>query len=250
MMVLLRNCAHGSEVATYVRGGNGGRMFVKVALTAEGRDALRSELAGWSWYQSARNAGGPPMCRALRDDRHVVRIAIAGISGRAGRAADGVQRNALLIGRAIGQYCDLWPRGESLAPMHGEFSCDNFIDGAGGLVVIDWEHFRPAAAPWGFDAAYLLAEAIYFERQRGSGGDRNAAVFAADQLRRLASRGPLGDEMRRAPVRFVTTFIRAHAGFWRGELARNPMKLPVLSWSDAEVDAIDRAIAAAGDRQA
>lgn len=245
MITLLRNCAHGSEVATYEVRDERGDRFVKVALTPEGRAALECELAGWSWYEHRR--GMPrPLCRLLRRDTHVVRIEIDRIPGRPGNSAGGVRANAPLIAAAIEQYVSLWPASDALAPVHGDFSCDNFIDGSAGLVVIDWEHFHPAGAPWGFDAVYLLAESLYFEHMKQQRITAEDAGIVAGHLRRLAAAGPLPEAARRAPVKFAREFIGANAHLWRGELARHPLKLPVLALSDAEAAAIDNAVAGAG----
>lgn len=250
MISLLRNCSHGSEVATYVVDAGQARTFVKVALTPEGREALDSEAAGWAWYQSRRAPDrAAPICRMVRRDAHVARVEIDGIAGVPGRAADGIGANRPLIAAAIGQYCDVWTPDEAgRAPLHGDLSCDNLITGLGGLWIIDWEHFHPAGAPWGFDAVYLLCESLYFQRLRaGAAGDDDAPLAAA-QMKRLADTHPLPAEMLSAPFAFTRNFIRANAQLWRGELARHPLKLPILSLAEEDVTTIDASIRDAFNR--
>lgn len=244
MIELLRNCAHGSEVSTYVVTDGVARRFVKVALTGEGRDALSSEIAGWNWYQSVRSPRREaPICRALRKDRHVVRIEISALDGVHGAAADGLHPNAGLIAKALEQYRTLWPLGaDGTAPVHGDLSCDNLIDTADGLFVIDWEHFHPDGAPWGFDALYLLAEALYFHRLRHGAAGEPEFQLVAEQLRRLSHTRRLTEDMQTAPVAWTKRFIHANALRWRHELTRNPAKLPVTQLSDQEVQALDAGI--------
>ena len=85
MIELLRNCAHGSEVAVW-RVGDATPRFVKVAITSDGRQALDNEIAGWAWYRSVRRPDQAAFCRTLRRDRHVVRIEVEALAGTQGRA--------------------------------------------------------------------------------------------------------------------------------------------------------------------
>jgi hypothetical protein len=250
MIALVRNCAHGSEVSTYLVDDGHGRRFVKVALTAEGRQALLSEIAGWTWYQSRRcPARAGLVCRTLRRDRHVVRIEIDALDGRQWKAADGLRANSQVVARAIDQYCAIWPANpQGLAPLHGDFSCDNLIDTPDGLFVIDWEHFHPDCAPWGFDAVYLLCESLYFHGMRhGKPGDECIRLVAA-HIHRLRTTRTLPQQVLAAPLRFTREFIRGNLGLWRGDLARHPLKLPILSMPEDGVTAIDGALRAALDR--
>jgi hypothetical protein len=247
MIELLRNCAHGSEVAVW-RMERPAARFVKVALTPDGRKALDNEIAGWTWYRSVRRADQTPFCRTLRRDRHVVRIEIEALAGRQGRAAAGITSNERLLEQAIDQYVQLWPvLADGMAPLHGDFSCDNFIAAAGGLFVIDWEHFHPAGAPWGFDAVYLVAESLYFHVQRaGEAGPREYAV-ARRLLRRLGARYPLQPGMGEAPISFALEFIRSHTHLWGAELGRHPLKLPILALRHEDVRRLDAGVRAAGE---
>lgn len=245
MIALVRNCAHGSEIATYSIHDGRGRRYVKVALTPEGRAALRSEIQGWAWYQPLRwPERTTPICRALRDDRHVLRIEIDGIEGTRAHAAGGLSGNAPIVARAIDQYCALWPAAaDGSAPLHGDFSCDNLIDTPSGVAAIDWEHFHPGGVPWGFDAAYLLFESFYFDSRR-SGSRHREIAFISDRLGQLNRARPLPPPMLEAPLRFIRETIRTAAHLWRGELDRYPLKLPVTLLSDDEVTEIDRSVRA------
>jgi aminoglycoside phosphotransferase (APT) family kinase protein len=245
MIELLRNCAHGSEVAVW-RMERPAARFVKVALTPDGRKALDNEIAGWTWYRSVRRADQTPFCRTLRHDRHVVRIEIEALAGRQGRAAAGITSNEPLLEQAIDQYVQLWPvLADGMAPLHGDFSCDNFIAAAGGLFVIDWEHFHPAGAPWGFDAVYLVAESLYFQVQQTGGAGRRECAVARRLLRRLGARHTLRSGMEEAPVAFAREFIGSHAHLWGAELTRYPLKLPILAMSDVDVRRLDEGVRAA-----
>ena len=246
MIALVRNCAHGSEVVTCRVEDDRGRRFRKSALTPDGRAALESEIAGWAWYKSRRCPDRAPICRVLRRDAHVVRIEIDEIAGTPGKAADGVSGNETLLADTIEQYRALWPRTGDLAPMHGDLSCDNLIAAPDGPIIIDWEHFHPAAAPWGFDAVYLLAESIYFQTLTRGPLDAAAYRVIARLLDRLAESG-LDDQLRTKPCATVRRFIRAHTSLWRQEIERHPLKLPVLAWTDEQADAIDTALAGAAD---
>jgi hypothetical protein len=245
MIELLRNCAHGSEVAVW-RIADAKPRFVKVAITSDGRQALDNEIAGWAWYRSVRRPDQAAFCRTLRRDRHVVRIEVEALAGTQGRAAAGITANEQLLEQAIEHYVQLWPMlADGLAPFHGDFSCDNFIAAADGLFVIDWEHFHPAGAPWGFDAVYLVAESLYFQvRRTGRAGPREYAV-AQRLLRRLGAGHTLRPGMEETPVAFAREFIGSHAHLWGAELTRHPLKLPILAMSDVDVRRLDEGVRAA-----
>jgi hypothetical protein len=246
MMTLLRNCAHGTEVATWSDDGRAGRTFSKVALTPEGCEALGREIAGWHWYQTRRCPDRPPICTTLRRDRHVTRIGIERIEGTPGRAAAGLRANEALIAHAIDHYVEVWgTRGPDAAPLHGDLSCDNLIDGRDGLFIIDWEHFQPAAAPWGFDAVHLVAESLYFHHLASGLPRSSDCRTAARLLNRLHRARPLPPEMRLSPLDFTRRFIQANPALWGESLARHPLKLPLLAMASDDVCAID-----AGIRQA
>lgn len=243
MTKLLRNCAHGSEFATWFVADQNGSRFVKVALTPDGRRALENEVAGWTWYQSWRAPTRPQICRVLRRDPHVVRIEIDQLHGRQGRAADGVAANAALLNAAIAQYCDLWPAAaEGDAPMHGDLSCDNLIDTPDGLFIIDWESFRPAAAPWGFDALYLLFETLYFDINRGARPTEADFATVGANIVRLHQTGRLASHALGAPLASTVNFIRTRGELWGADLARHPLKLPIVRLSDADIRALEAGV--------
>ena len=247
MIALVRNCAHGSEVATYAVEDEQGRRFVKLSLTPEGRAALRSEIRGWAWYESVRWPGrSQPICRVLRDDRHVLRIEVQAIEGRQGRAAGGLRDNAALVGQAIDQYCALWTAAaDGSGPFHGDLSCDNLFDTPGGVVIIDWEHFQPGGVPWGFDAIYLLCESLYFDIARDGTPGAGELRFVARRLQQLHRARPLAPDVLGSPLRFSRDVIRSFGQLWRSELVRYPMKLPIAQMTDADVARVDEAIRSA-----
>ncbi|HEX9972833.1 MAG TPA: hypothetical protein VGD14_12240, partial [bacterium] len=162
---MIRNCSHGSEIATYlVSEGGLSRHIIKVASTPAGIKNLKCEIKGWDWYQKARyQQDRDPVCRIIRDKNDYLKIRIEFIDGIKADYARGLEKNAAIIKKVFEHYCSIFPYyTDRLSPFHGDFSVDNVILNSGGIHIIDWEHFNPNGAPWGFDALYLLFETLYF----------------------------------------------------------------------------------------
>ncbi|MDD5428991.1 MAG: hypothetical protein PHI58_07165 [Candidatus Omnitrophica bacterium] len=242
MIELIRNCSHGSEIGTYlVREGALPGRVMKAASTPEGIKNLRREAAGWAWYRKARDGqDGGPACRITKDKNNYLRLEIDFIDGMKADYAAGLEKNAAVIKKMLEHYCDVFPYyADRSSPFHGDFSVDNAIFGPDGIHIIDWEHFDPAGAPWGFDALYLLFETLYFGMRRRAKPSRKEADIISENINFLDAGGRLGRQAKEHPLKFVRSFIAGNPGLWSEQLTAFPGKLPVLAFTDEQTALID-----------
>lgn len=242
MMELIRNCSHGSEIATYLAGKDSlGRHVIKAASTPEGIKNLKNEVKGWNWYQGIRyEKNREPICRIIREAKNYLRIQIDFIEGDKIDYAGGLEKNANMVRRVFGHYRNIFPyHSGALSAFHGDFSLDNVILNSSGIHIIDWEHFNPNGAPWGFDALYLLFETLYFGMRKRKTPSRNEIDLVIDNINYLNTDNRLEQQMIEHPLKFVKSFIENNSGLWSGQLAAFPDKFPVLKFTDDQVDLID-----------
>lgn len=238
---LIRNCSHGSEIATYLKTDNlTGRSIIKSSSTSNGIKDLKNELEGWQWYQQKRYPElTNQLCNVIQNKKSYLKIDIKYIDGRKGYYIKGLLYNDILIQMAIKHYCDIWAySSKSNVPLHGDLSLDNIIYGPDGLHIIDWEHFSADGAPWGFDAIYLLLESLWFGmRERKSLSKKEIEVLLLN-IGFLQKQGPLPEH----PLRFLRNFLQNNPDKWGKQLINFPNKFPILKFSDEQVVMIDRLI--------
>jgi len=247
MIELIRNCSHGSEIATYRVCGNGSvSHLVKAAATPAGIKDLQCEIEGWKWYGALRypeNRKG--LCQIVRQTENYLKIKIAFINGRKPNYTNGLRKNCEVVNKVIEQYCTLWPYNEQgLSVLHGDLSLDNIICNQDGIHIVDWEHFRPRGAPWGFDAMYLLFETLYFGMKNRAYPFRGETEFIGAQISALNAVQPLDSSALEQPLKFLRSFIAANASLWNEQLKVFPKKLPILLFTDEQTVAIDRMVSA------
>jgi hypothetical protein len=244
-MQLLRNCSHGSEIATYLAGEGPDRKVIKTASTSSGIKFLLAEVAGWNWYQRMRyQHRTTSVCRIVRQSDKYIRIEIVFIKGNKVDVGAGLEKNAEVVKRAIEHYCAVWPgEAEHLVPFHGDLSVDNIIFNDNGLHFIDWEHFNPSGAFWGFDVLYLIFETLWFGMRTRLVPTDNEVALVRECLGMLDSDKRFRQAMVQAPLRQIRDFISANPHLWGEQLAEFPGKLPVLQFSDEQVRMIDSEIA-------
>ena len=231
-MILLSNCPHGNGIFTVI--DDEANLVVKSSYAPEGIESLEREHAGYRWYfelPPVRHSVGTSGHRLERIQRRsYARLTVERFLGRMGNPYQRLSVNFDDVAGAIEAYAVLWPGRDHSCALHGDFSLGNIIFPAEGPVaIIDWEHFRPSAAPWGFDLVSLLYECAFFsfggaESLRKS--DHEAFLDLRSRINTLVriKNGfdcTLGD---------LTRFISVNAGFW-GPLIK---KLPVLMFSSTQ----------------
>jgi hypothetical protein len=240
MLRLIRNCSHGSEVATFYFERNDEKGFIKASSSRDGIEEIRRELAGWNWYQSLRYHNMKnDICNIIKTNENYIRIKIQYIEGYKGNYTEGVRKNAQLISQAIHHYCDIWHgHNENRFPLHGDFSIDNMIVNNEGVHIIDWEHFALDATPFGFDAYNLLFEQLWFSMKGRKRPRRSELDVLLENIRviRSALTGPCFFYDR--PLHSVQRFIKGNAIFWKNQVH----KFPALLFKEENVGIIDKTI--------
>jgi len=245
MIELLRNCSHGSEIATYIVNREGiDRRIVKAASTSAGIQHLLTEVEGWNWYQGKRySETTSPLCTIAQQRKSYLKIEITYIEGMKADYNQGLSRNAPIIKKVIEHYCQLWPYdSDGKSPFHGDLSLDNIIYNGDGIHIIDWEHFNEHGVFWGFDALYLLFETLWFGMKRRKKPTKKEIDTVADSVRLLTTHGRLPVESFSHPLRFIYEFIHTNAPLWGEQLSLFPNKLPVILFTDDQISIIDNAI--------
>ncbi len=130
--------------------------------------------------------------------------------------------------------------------MHGDLSLDNIIINSDGVHIIDWEHYVADAAPWGFDALYLLFESLYFgmylgrhQRHKPTGME---IQIVCEHIKTINDHHQLQSDMLKAPLQFVKEFVLANHHLWGEQLALFQMKLPIIAFSSDQIAVIDEMI--------
>ena len=228
-MILASNCPHDNGIYTIVDNAEG--VVIKSSYTAEGIARLSWEYAGYQWYLRQKGTFENTPLRFVRHDNGLYgRLFIKLFSGRTGECYKSLGFNRRDLLRAIDAYAKVWPRQEgALSPLHGDFSLGNLIIREEEISIIDWEHFRLDAAPWGFDLVNLLYESAFFSlKGKNSLSRSDAKVFikTRKEICKMLNRG----EDFNCTIENLILFISTNAFVW-GNLVN---KLPVMKFSDAQ----------------
>jgi hypothetical protein len=248
---LLRNCLHGSDIATYiVDSGGQDRKIIKVASTRPGMDNLLREVDGWNWYQDARSPGSRALlCEVLVQSENYLKIQMPFISGSKADFNSGLESNAELVEKTIDHYCNIWPyTPHKNAALHGDLSIDNIICNSGGIYIIDWEHYSYDGAPWGFDGLYLLFETLWFGMKQRACLTANELAIIIRSLEKINARKYLPTEMAETPLKYLKEYIICNHEKWGDQLLKFPNKLPIRLFTNNQTMMIDNAIHSAIQR--
>ena len=245
---LLRNCSHGSEIATYLATDEyGGEKVIKTSTTPSGIKNLHKEVKGWRWYQKLRYPSTQePLCLIVQKYNSYLNVKINYIDGDKPAYQAGFGGNKDAIRRAVQHYCQIWPRSFGLSPMHGDLSLDNIIINSAGVHIIDWEHFTTDAAPWGFDILYLLFETLYFSMYLGKHPHHKPTSeeirITCEHIKTINACQQLQSDMLKTPLKFIREFILANNNLWGEQLALYQIKLPIIAFSSEQITMIDEMI--------
>lgn len=240
---LLRNCAHGSEIATYLATDEfGGKIVIKTSTTPSGIKNLQNEVRGWQWYKTIRYQSNEPICRIVQQRDTYLQIHIKYINGYKPVYQNGLVRNADALRRIVEHYCDIWPCSSDFSPMHGDLSLDNIIINSDGVNIIDWEHFIADSAPWGFDILYLLFESLYFGMSHRHEPTGKEIRIICEHIKTINDHHQLQSDMLKTPLQFIKGFILANHHLWGEQFASFQMKLPIIAFSSDQVTMIDKMI--------
>ncbi len=228
-MILARNCPHDNGIYTLV--DNAGSVVIKSSYSAEGIIRLAREYAGYQWYfRQLESFDSTPLHFIKKNNSSYARLFINLFPGRSGECYKSLSYNRDDLLKAINLYAKIWPKRKgSLAPLHGDFSLGNMIINGEELRIIDWEHFRPDAAPWGFDLVNLLYEATFFSfRGKNKLNQSDEKIFI--EIRNAICNLLDSVEDFKCTIENVTGFISTNVFIW-GELVN---KLPVTKFSEAQ----------------
>lgn len=228
-MILVRNCPHNNGIYTIIDNAKG--MVLKSSYLADGIMRLTREYAGYHWYLRRKGSfDNTPLHIVTREDYLYCRLYIKHFSGRSGEYYKNLTHNQRDLIRAISIYSKIWPRMKGqLVPLHGDFSLGNLIICGEELNIIDWEHFRPDAAPWGFDLVNLLYESAFFSfRGKNTLSKSDRRVFIETRNTICALLNPGEDFI--CTIENLTKFICENSFIW-GDLVN---KLPVTKFSAAQ----------------
>ena len=183
--ILINNCPHGNEVATYYFEENQKKNIIKASTGQGGIAKLKNEVEGWNWYQSKRYPGSNKnICNIIISKSNYIKISIHYIEGHKNEYTGGIRKNSPLIIKIIEQYCQIWQGcSENKYPLHGDLSIDNVIVNEDGVHIIDWEHFSLNGAPFGFDAYNLLFEQLLFSMRERKKPDKTELDVLLDGIR-------------------------------------------------------------------
>ena len=236
MIELLRNCLHGSSIATFQKKEGANKVsIIKTSTSADGIKCLKNEIKGLEWYQTRRSPQtGKVRCNIVRCNSHYIKIEIDYLKGERANYNDGLVKNADIIARAIEHYCCIWPPNQNMGALHGDLSIDNVIYNPESIYFIDWEHFHAHCAPWGYDALYLIFETLWFGMKNRKVPSKKEIDIIIKNLKKL--------NIFESPLQQVKEFIGKNIDLWGSQLQNFPDKLPVPKFSDNQIAIIDNMI--------
>lgn len=238
MLELLRNCAHGSDIAVYKVDTPNALWIRKCSYTEAGFRDLCREAQGWKWYQNKSRS--LPADVVFLETSGFCRLDVPYVKGHKVHLNRGLEENADVLCMAIREYTHLW-KDElgSCVPLHGDLSLDNILITSSGVFFVDWEHFHTDAGPWGFDAVYLIFESLWFSTS-GRRPRKHELAIIRELLDQLCLSGRLDIQLRNRPLGTIRDFIHARSELWGEQLKRNPGKLPILYYDPSLVSFIDQ----------
>jgi hypothetical protein len=240
VLKLIRNCSHRNEVATFYFEKDQEKSILKASSTRLGIEEIKQEIEGWVWYQSKRYPDvNKKICKIVENKENYIRIKIQYIEGCKEDYLKGLQRNSLLVKNVIRHYCDIWrEKNRKTFPLHGDLSIDNVISNKDGVHIIDWEHFSPDAAPFGFDAYNLLFEQLWISMKGRKIPSKAELNIVLDNIRIIRSESAESSQFYDQPLACIRRFIKANDKIWRNCMDR----LTVLYFSEERVSIIDEMI--------
>jgi hypothetical protein len=245
MIELIRNCSHGSEIATYiVTDINSRKKILKASTSSSGIKNLKNEFEGWNWYKEIRYPlYKEPLCRVVQQKEKYLKIEIQFIEGIKADYRKGIKNNSELLKMIIKHYCKTWPFNKyEYSPLHGDLSIDNIIYNSNGINFIDWEHFNLKGAPWGFDALYLLFETLWFSMKSRAKPNVDEVNIIKQNLDVLNSDGKLESKLLISPLTSIKEFINENYSIWGEQLQLFRKKLPVLEFDEQQITNIEKLI--------
>jgi hypothetical protein len=230
-MILLRNCPHNNGIYTLINEDQD--EVLKSSYSDDGIIRIRNEYAGYTWYFKQNQILNKSKLELFEiKNGKYSRLQVKLFSGHAGECYNDISYNKEYILRAVNAYKEVWPTTKGrLSPVHGDFSIGNIIFNEDSSTIIDWEHFQPAAAPWGFDLVNLFYESIFFSfNNRDTLRDSDCKVFL--EVRKIILELLYSENCFKCNLNDLTRFIYVNASIW-GELVN---KLPVMKFSTAQLE--------------
>jgi len=244
MKELIRNFSHGSEIATFIEKDKWGinSKVIKVSYSLNGISNITNEKRGWDWYSERNEAMINMILGYINEpEKEYARIELKYIEGIKPDYRKGLLKNIDPLKKIFDHYFMIWPNNQEYYPIHGDLSLDNVILYNDQVLIYDWEHFSSDAGPWGFDVFYLAFESLWFEAKRSRLNEKKLFVLA-DLIENIYNNGLLTWQQRQAPLRTTINFIQDNLFLWGTQIDLFPQKLPILSFTDSEIDYIDKHI--------
>ena len=232
-MILVRNCPHNNGIHTLIHEEQS--LVLKSSYSNEAIIRLKHEHLGYDWYFRQTNMSNNWYLNYFENSSGVYsRLSVRLFYGSAGECYKNISYNRKNILRVINYYKDVWPSSSKKSlPIHGDFSLGNIIFSKKSLAIIDWEHFKIGAAPWGFDLVNLLYEAIFFSfNNAGNLTKTDKETFL--ELRKVMILTLVKGESFNCSLDVLTNFIEKNYSIW----GVFKSKLPVMNFSKAQREVI------------
>lgn len=236
---LTRNCLHGGNIYFYEVAG-GKFNYLKTSTHITSIQDLSNEHSGWSWYANRVGVDPGELTSYHLVTKNYARLWIQKFNGKKVSYAGGLKKKAAPLKLVSDHYLDVWGRPSTeLHPLHGDLSLDNIIVTNDSIRFIDWEHFKNKACPWGFDLFYLFFETYWFNSKMAFFNRKNSLKSISDVFMYLAKCHKIPQKYLLNPLSCVISFIKQNLSLWGPQLTAYPMKLPILRFSDLEINIID-----------
>lgn len=214
------------------------KYFIKSSSSPDGINDITNELRGVDWYNSKIN--NKIHYEICTHKKKYVKVKFEEIKGLIPSFSKKTyQSNLTYIEEVIDHYCEVWKSEEvdSKAPLHGDFSLlGNIVFNKDEApVIIDWEHFKPNAAPIGFDALYFLFELMWFEASQINKISDFSLNHLNKMLINLRNDNCLNEFFESKPLESTRRFMSKNNNFWGKQFN----KMPIMFFTKDQVDFID-----------
>lgn len=236
---MVRNCLHGGNIYFYEV--DGGKLhYLKTSTYMESIQDLSNEHSGWTWYANKVGLDSDELTSFDLVTKNYARLWIQKFNGKKVSYAEGLKKKAAPLKLISDHYLAVWGRPSTeLYPLHGDLSLDNIIVTRDSVRFIDWEHFKDKACPWGFDLFYLFFETYWFNSKMLFFNKKRSLLSITDAFIYLAKFHKIPQNYLLNPLSRVISFIKENYSFWGHQLTAYPMKLPILRFSNIEINLID-----------
>jgi thiamine kinase-like enzyme len=234
-VILIDNNPHDNGLFTYKDSQS--NLIIKSSYLDRGIKRLSQEYAGYKWYLNRVGLTDTTKLSLSKNEKGLYsRLIISCFPGSCGQHDLTLYKNQDKLLIAIDTYQKIWIEdNRALYPLHGDFSLGNILFRGGEAIIIDWEHFKHNAAPWGFDLVNMFYESTLMSiNQNGLMNKKDIRVF--EEIKDHVS--SLLETKKGFDCKFnsLIAFYNSNQSIWDGGIN----KFPVINATSSQLNKLEQ----------